>query len=310
MILCSVLLTTGCGPNARWAFSPGLSELVDAKYEKRKPIAEKYSFAWERVMDELDPAKRLASQKGSGRASSASTGTHITSTSVSGIGRSASQMTDLSKKNTELANTAELKGIAQAHHDQARANADMAIAFTETEVAMGQMQASAGLFSAFVGVHSAMAQAGELLNEKSYSRLSRLLIGEMNLVGDDAPKGSTLHLEFHYGVEPSYGRNFMNGLAMLFGGPITARNSFMVTAVLTLPGGGQISSTRLMNMRFYAGWGTAKKAFPEGFEQIPIKKIFTPGTIREPKTMDKDVLKFLARATIEDVRKAYRKRKK
>jgi hypothetical protein len=299
----AVAVAGGCAmgslaKTSRYAFSPPLSEVIraNARQAGGRPLAERYSYTWQHVAEELKPGMATGETR------------IIAVTPVGSMRELASQAerraADASEQRqiqSELARTAKNEGDARYHLQMARIDADKALANEQLSVDAGRTDASMGVVNAAVGVYSSLAAAGRQLGDQDYGAVSRDVVGDLNAVGAGAMKGSRLHFEYHFGSEPSASKQFDAGLAVMFGTNTEANNSFMVTTVLTLPDGKRISATRLEKMIWYAGGSSSERAFPPGYEEIKIADIPKPAGVSNP-LLYYLVLNQLARATIEDIR--------
>lgn len=305
LLAVSLLSLSGCcgimhlARTSRVAFSPPLSPLIAAKHEPKGPITERYSYAWQNVSQELKPG---AAQKN-----------HIVTTTQAAVpdgknweaesARKAEYYGNERQVHERLARTEKSSGTARYHHEMARFNADMALIQQEMSAAQGRMSTAQGMVETSFGIYNSLAAAGRQQGNRNYAIITDHIVKSMNLAGSGAPKGSRLHIEYHYGLEPSAGKKFQAGLAGMFGGSTDAVNYFMVTAVLTLADGRQIASTRLVTMRWYAGDANLQRPFPSGFEEISVLAIPAPPPGAPEHMLNYKVLNILARAAVLDIRR-------
>lgn len=304
-VCAAVIALNGCAvlslaKTSRYAFSPPLSTLIqsNAQHAPGKPLAERYAFAWQRVLQELEPAMQIADKKKIIAVSRVPRMDNL----VAQARKRADDASAQRKIHADLARTAKTRGDARYHLDMARLNADQALLHEQISVATGRTDAAMGVVGATFGLYDAMAAAGKQLNDTDFGNISRGVVEDLKFVGEGAPPGSRLYIEYHYGMEPAAGKRFDAGLAMMFGGDTEANNAAMVTAVLTLPNGRRISATRLVKIIWYAGEGNLTRPFPAGYEEFKITEIPIPAGFNTP-SLDNGVLNQLARGTLNDIRK-------
>ena len=301
--LVSLALLHGCAigtlaKTSRYAFSPPLSGLVKENQARAPaaPIAQHYSYAWQNVEQELTEGMRIDE-------SQTLVGVYRVpgnSALAAQAQRRADNLSEQSRVHSRLADNAKSGGNRSYHRSMAMLNADQAIAQQEQAIAAGRTEAALGLANAGFALFSSLASAGKAMNDRNYGLISRSVVQDMNAVGEQAPAGSELHLEYHFGIEPSKGKQFQSGMTMMFGGDTDQINAFMVTAVLTLPDGRRITATRLAKMIWYAGEGNLARAFPAGYEEDKILELPKVEGV-DPQPLPYWVVNQLARAAVADV---------
>ncbi len=96
---------------------------------------------------------------------------------------------------------------------------ELAVSQAETQLAMNQISAAGNMLSTYVSVMSALAVAGQALMDRDAARLANWTATSTGAIGDEAPEGSILHLDF---IQVLQGERFGT----------TSRVEFFATAIL------------------------------------------------------------------------------
>jgi len=289
---------------SRYAFYPPVSSLIESEHHKQEPIAQHASFTWQTVRQELSPGIKPQEQ------------TNIISTipapSIKSMVNQSQQLADdASEKrriHSRLANEAKTLGDAQYHHSMARFHAEEAYVKQQMVSFTKQIDSSISIINNTVGIYNSLASAGKQMGDLNYAQITKNITTDLNLLGKDAPEGSSLHFEYHYGLEPSTGKKFNAAMSVMLGSNAESNNEFMVTAVLTQANGKQITATRLLKMIWYTGDDNVKRPFPKGYEE------YKPYNIPNPEAVTANMLNYqllnqLALAVVDDIRLKLRKSK-
>ncbi len=310
LILAVLFLLQGCATSSmaktsRFAFSPDLEKIIreNRRLKPGRPIAERYSYTWQHVYQDLTKGKPLKKGKLLTVVKTPSTGAMTTRAR-----KLAANHSEQRRVHARLARTSKNRGDTRYHNEMARLNAEQALLQEKMAVAGGRIDAAIGMVNSVAGIYGSMAAMGRQMGDRNYGLLTDEIVRDMNLSGQGAPKGSRLHFEYHYGFEPSKGKNFSAGLVVMFGGNADSMNSAMLTAVLTLPNGKRITATRAIKMLWYTGEGNLKRRFPKGFREIKVQNIPIPKSFEGPM-LHYQVLNQLAHAAANDIRKKMRRMK-
>jgi len=289
---------------SRYAFYPPILPLIESEYLKQKPIAQHASFTWQTVQQELTPGMKIQEQT---RITSVNPAPSIKSM-VNRSQQLANNANEQRRIHSRLASDAKTLGDAQYHHKMARFHAEGAYVKQQMAIATGQIDTSISIINNTAGIYKALASAGKQMGDINYAQITKNITSDLNLLGKDAPEGTSLHFEYHYGLEPSAGKKFNAAMSMMFGSNAESNNEFMVTAVLTQANGKQITATRLVKMIWYTGEENFNRPFPEGYEE------YKPFKIPNPKAVTANMLNYqllnqLALAVVDDIRLKLKKSK-
>ena len=91
-----------------------------------------------------------------------------------------------------------LANAAQARGDNGSAlmYRELAVSQAETQVAMNRISSAGNMFSTYVSVMQSLGAVGQALLEADAARLANWTATSTGAVGDEAPEGSLLHLDF------------------------------------------------------------------------------------------------------------------
>jgi len=310
-VLCVLLILqlSGCAvisaaKTSRYAFYPPITPLLKSEYLKQKPIAQHASFTWQTVQQELTPGMKIKEQ-------ASITSVNPAPSIKSMVNQSQKLANDTSERrriHARLASEAKNLGDAQYHHSMARFHAEDAYVKQQMVSFTKQIDTSISIINNTAGIYSSLASAGKQMGDLNYAQITKNITSDLNLLGKDAPEDSSLHFEYHYGLEPSAGKKFNAAMSVMFGSNAESNNEFMVTAVLTQANGKQITATRLVKMIWYTGEENFNRPFPEGYEE------YKPFKLPNPKAVTANMLNYqllnqLALAVVDDIRLKLRKSK-
>lgn len=133
-----------------------------------------------------------------------------------------------------------LANVAQARGDNGSAlmYRELAVSQAETQVAMNRISAAGNMFSTYVSVIQALGALGQALINADAARVANWAATSTGAVGDEAPEGSILHLDFLKVLH-----------AVSWG--VTSRWEFFATAYLDDGSGNVYRSDRSFNLFTY-----------------------------------------------------------
>lgn len=135
---------------------------------------------------------------------------------------------------TELANQAQDRGDT----DSALMYRELAVSQAETQIAMNRIAGAGTMFNTYMSVMSSLGAVGLALFESGADRVAAWTEFNTRAIGDEAPEGSILHLDF---VHIVHGRRFRG----------TSRMEFFVTALLDDGRGNTYRSDRSVELYTY-----------------------------------------------------------